>query len=447
MLRRRVASGHPAQRVGPQRVHRDEQDVGRLGRRRRHEGQQHHRERGHTTIQPHADGQPLPYAPGIVGLVLAAAFSLAPAPAPRSGATQPRPDHARHHAGRRARLLRGARRHARPGRPRGARRALHGRADRLAADAAGPRFAPHRASIRPSTASSTTGPPCWKSDVPDAGDGAGRRGYATAAFVASRILDRRFGLGRGFATYDDRMAAEQHGRVRLPRAGAAAVTAPALAWLKARAAREALLPLGPLLRSARALRAPGATPRRALRGRGRRRGPSGRPPAEGAARRPSAPVVAAVGGPRRVAGRARRARPRPLPLRARAAGAAAPGRPRTCRRAASWTGRRRRGAWRPTLAAPARARPARCRARRSPGSGPPTAPRSPSTARRWLPATAYGWSPLRALSDRRGWRYVDAPRPELYDVAADPGEPRTASAASRRRRRGCVATSRPARTR
>ena len=29
------------------------------------------------------------------------------------------------------------------------------------------------------------------------------RGYATAAFVASRVLDRRFGLNQGFQTYDD----------------------------------------------------------------------------------------------------------------------------------------------------------------------------------------------------------------------------------------------------
>ncbi len=32
-----------------------------------------------------------------------------------------------------------------------------------------------------------------------------RRGYRTAAFVSSFILDRRFGLARGFDTYDDRM--------------------------------------------------------------------------------------------------------------------------------------------------------------------------------------------------------------------------------------------------
>jgi tetratricopeptide (TPR) repeat protein len=39
----------------------------------------------------------------------------------------------------------------------------------------------------------------------------------------------------------------------------------------------------------------------------------------------------------------------------------------------------------------------------------------------WLPATAYGWSPLEAVSDDR-WRFIRAPRPELYDFVADPAE-------------------------
>jgi tetratricopeptide (TPR) repeat protein len=39
----------------------------------------------------------------------------------------------------------------------------------------------------------------------------------------------------------------------------------------------------------------------------------------------------------------------------------------------------------------------------------------------WLPATAYGWSPLEAITDDR-WRYIRAPRPELYDFVADPAE-------------------------
>jgi choline-sulfatase len=37
------------------------------------------------------------------------------------------------------------------------------------------------------------------------------------------------------------------------------------------------------------------------------------------------------------------------------------------------------------------------------------------------PWTSYGWSPLRALRDGR-WKLIAAPKPELYDLASDPGE-------------------------
>ena len=36
----------------------------------------------------------------------------------------------------------------------------------------------------------------------------GERGYATAAFVASFVLDRRFGLAQGFAVYDDQISSD-----------------------------------------------------------------------------------------------------------------------------------------------------------------------------------------------------------------------------------------------
>ena len=57
------------------------------------------------------------------------------------------------------------------------------------------------------------------------------RGYATGAFVSSRVLDARFGLGRGFAVYDDRMAAERVGEYGYPERSAAAVTNAAVKWL------------------------------------------------------------------------------------------------------------------------------------------------------------------------------------------------------------------------
>jgi len=55
------------------------------------------------------------------------------------------------------------------------------------------------------------------------------RGYATAAFVGSRVLDRRFGLDRGFSTYDDAMPAERIGEYGYPERPADAVTDAAIA--------------------------------------------------------------------------------------------------------------------------------------------------------------------------------------------------------------------------
>ena len=55
-------------------------------------------------------------------------------------------------------------------------------------------------------------------------------------------------------------------------------------------------------------------------------------------------------------------------------------------------------------------------------TGPEAAPApEPIYSATWMPANAYGWSPLRAVSDQR-WRFILAPRPELYDYRADAGE-------------------------
>ncbi|HYH47753.1 MAG TPA: sulfatase-like hydrolase/transferase, partial [Thermoanaerobaculia bacterium] len=43
----------------------------------------------------------------------------------------------------------------------------------------------------------------------------------------------------------------------------------------------------------------------------------------------------------------------------------------------------------------------------------------------------YGWSELRALRQGR-WHFIEAPRPELYDLEADPGEQRNLASAERR---------------
>jgi len=39
----------------------------------------------------------------------------------------------------------------------------------------------------------------------------------------------------------------------------------------------------------------------------------------------------------------------------------------------------------------------------------------------FYPRTRFGWSPLASLADER-WHHIEAPRPELYDLAADPAE-------------------------
>lgn len=67
-------------------------------------------------------------------------------------------------------------------------------------------------------------------DVPTLGSAMRKRGYETAAFVASRVLDRRFGLRRGFDFYDDAMAAEQIGEYGYPERDAKQVTDAVLAW-------------------------------------------------------------------------------------------------------------------------------------------------------------------------------------------------------------------------
>ena len=48
-------------------------------------------------------------------------------------------------------------------------------------------------------------------------------------------------------------------------------------------------------------------------------------------------------------------------------------------------------------------------------------PAAPAYAETFLPLFYMNWSPLRAIEDAR-WKYIDAPRPELYDLDRDPRE-------------------------
>ena len=49
-------------------------------------------------------------------------------------------------------------------------------------------------------------------------------------------------------------------------------------------------------------------------------------------------------------------------------------------------------------------------------------------AESFAPLLDFGWSPLRAVREE-GWKYIDAPRPELFSVDRDPGENENVAAA------------------
>lgn len=266
-------------------------------------------------------------------------------------------------------------------------------------------------------------------DVPTLASVLGERGYATAAFVASRVLDRRFGLDRGFDTYDDRMTAERIGEMGYPERNAAEVTEAALRWLGAHRRGPWFLwvhyydPHAPYA-------APGSDPSAAART--RYRGELAYMDAQigrllEALPAPRSTLIAAVGDHGEMLGEHGEdghgiflygsSLDVPLILAgpsvpgSRVIGEAVPARalPATLldllglREAASPFGSALPG----------------LRGRAESGTG--------IYSETWLPATAYDWSPLRALTETR-WRLIEAPRPELYDLAADPGETRNLAA-------------------
>lgn len=258
------------------------------------------------------------------------------------------------------------------------------------------------------------------------------RGYRTAAFVSSRVLDRRFGLGRGFDVYDDHMVAEQVGEQGYPERDAAAVTTAALAWA-ARTPRGTPFflwvhyydPHSPYEPPGVAADAPAAdryAGEVAYVDREVGRLLAGLPgPAAGR-------VVAAVGDHGEMLGEHgerdhgiflyRASLEVPLVV-------AGPG-VAVGRIVADVVGTRGLAASLLHLLGMA-GTPVAPFGEELPGlrkGAPAPAPVYSETS---LPATAYGWSALRAVTDA-GLRYVEAPRPELYDLAADPGETRNLAA-------------------
>lgn len=264
-------------------------------------------------------------------------------------------------------------------------------------------------------------------DLPTLATVLAARGYATGAFVSSRVLDRRFGLARGFDVYDDRMAAERVGEYGYPERDAAAVTTAALAW-------TARLPPGrPFFLWVHYYdpHSPYAPPRELadLAGGDLYAGEIawmdrqiGRLLA-GLPGDPARRIVAAVGDHGEALGdhgeRAhgiflyRASLEVPLIV-------AGPGVP-AGRVIAGAVATRRLGA---TLFALLKIKTAA----REWGQPLPVLPSvqtagEPVYSEARLPASAYGWSPLKAISDSR-WRLIVAPRPELYDFVADPAERR-----------------------
>jgi arylsulfatase A-like enzyme/Flp pilus assembly protein TadD len=267
--------------------------------------------------------------------------------------------------------------------------------------------------------------------VPTLAEALSAEGYRTAAFVASRVLDRRFGLARGFDHYDDRMAAENLGEYGYPEREAASVTSAALSWLAG-------------------TREPDKRPYFIWVHYYDAHAPY-EPPAAWRGGTPEANYAGEIGYVDSEIGRLLAA----LPRRAGGRIVALAG---DHGEALGEHGERGHGIFLyrsvlevPLIVAgpgvpkgnvvdgvvPSRAlAPTLCRllglgdtARRFgqplPGlsisdAGSVTVPAYSETL---MPATAYGWSALQAVSDER-WRLILAPRPELYDHVSDPGEQR-----------------------
>ncbi|MGH9464821.1 MAG: sulfatase, partial [Thermoanaerobaculia bacterium] len=269
-------------------------------------------------------------------------------------------------------------------------------------------------------------------EVPTLATALAEHGYVTAAVVASRVLDRRFGLDRGFATYDDRMVAESVGQYGYPERDARAVTDAALAWLAGRegdpgaAERPWFLwvhyydphaPYRPpaaaslateaeryageiswvdeqLERLLAALPAAGAATLVAVVGdHGESLGEHGETGHGIFLHQPSLRVPLLIAGP------------------GVAPGTVVSETVATSRLAATLLGLLGSGAAAAPFGPPL------------PGIGLDASQAGDAAvySETLLPATAYGWSALKAITDGE-WRLVVAPRPQLYDLGADPGE-------------------------
>lgn len=266
-------------------------------------------------------------------------------------------------------------------------------------------------------------------DIPTLAVVLSARGYATGAFVSSRVLDRRFGLDRGFRTYDDQMVAERIGEQGYPERDAKAVTGAALAWAAALPPGNPFFlwvhyydphspyqPPGDWAGQPAARRYAGEVAYmdseigRLLRG---------LPESQGG------PLVAVVGDHGEMLGEHGEREHGvflyggslavPLILAGPRVPSGAEVRELVGIRALPST----------LLSLLNLRDEARAFGRALPGVGAEAAGGGAQAvySETLLPANTYGWSPLAAVTDGR-WRFIAAPRPELYDLAADPAESR-----------------------
>ncbi len=265
-------------------------------------------------------------------------------------------------------------------------------------------------------------------NVPTLAGAFSSRGYATAGFVASRVLDRQFGLVRGFEHYDDRVPSEQVREGHPAERTAREMTGAALEWLKRRPTGKPLFlwvhyydphdPYRPAGVEAKAPAAERYAGEVTAMDREIGRLLSALP---GGAERW---IIAAVGDHGESLDEHGEGSHGiflyhatlhvPLIL-------AGPGVPRgrvireavaTRRLAATVLRMAGLSAAAPPFGLPLPGLPGL-------RSGAP----SPVYLASRYPLTAYGWSPLEGMFDGR-YKLIVAPRPELYDLAADPGETR-----------------------
>ena len=264
------------------------------------------------------------------------------------------------------------------------------------------------------------------SGIPTLAEMLASRGYSTAAFVGSRVLDRRFGLGRGFALFDDDMLAERVGEYGYPERPADAVTDAALAWLEGQPQDRPFFlwvhyydphaPYRPPAGFGGATVAENYMAEVAFVDR-----EIGRLLEVVQARKPAS-VVAAVGDHGEALGdhgershgiflyTATMEVPLIIAGPGVTGGQVVTGPVAIRQLAASLLHILGFG---PDSAIPGLVLPGL--------GGDVPSPGPPIYSEAMMPLTVYGWAPLSAVTDGQ-WRYIQAPRPELYDLAADPAE-------------------------